>query len=102
MIEQYGSQGAQISTVKAGHTAALSALTVQNLYLARSRSIKYSSYIPTLSAAPCGIRKCPGGAFSHKAVADLIGQAMNGEQGKRGRKGTRVRLKIRRRRARSR
>ena len=41
MIEQYGSQGAQISTVKADHTAALSALTVQNLYLARSRSLKY-------------------------------------------------------------
>ena len=30
---------------------------------------------------PCGIRKCPGGAFSHKAVADLLGQAMNGERG---------------------
>ena len=42
MREQYGNQGAQISTVKADHTAALSALTVQNLYLARSRSIKYT------------------------------------------------------------
>ena len=41
MIEQYGNQGAQISTVKADHTAALSALTAQNLYLARSRSLKY-------------------------------------------------------------
>ena len=42
IIEQYGSQGAQISTVKADHTAALSALTAQNLYLARSRSIKFA------------------------------------------------------------
>ena len=29
---------------------------------------------------PCGIRKRPGGAFSHKAVADLLGQVMNGER----------------------
>ena len=29
---------------------------------------------------PCGIRKRPGGAFSRKAVADLFGQAMNGER----------------------
>ena len=41
MREQYGNQGAQISTVKADHTATLSALTVQNLYLARSRPIKF-------------------------------------------------------------
>ena len=33
------------------------------------------------SKGPCGTRKCPGGAFSHKAVADLLGQAMNGERG---------------------
>ncbi|OUP56455.1 hypothetical protein B5F15_12070 [Butyricicoccus pullicaecorum] len=42
MIEQYGSQGAQISTVKADHTAALSALTAQNLYLVRSCPIKFA------------------------------------------------------------
>ena len=29
---------------------------------------------------PCGIRKYPGGVFSRKAVADLLGQAMNGER----------------------
>ena len=29
---------------------------------------------------PCGIRKYPGGVFSRKAVADLFGQAMNGER----------------------
>ena len=33
------------------------------------------------SKEPCGIRKYPGGVFSRKAVADLIGQAMNGERG---------------------
>ncbi len=29
---------------------------------------------------PCGIRKYPGGVFSRKAVADLLGQVMNGER----------------------
>ena len=33
------------------------------------------------SKEPCGIRKYPGGVFSRKAVADLFGQAMNGERG---------------------
>ena len=42
MREQYGNQGAQISTVKADHTAALSALTARNLYLVRSRPIKFA------------------------------------------------------------
>ena len=27
---------------------------------------------------PYGFRKCPGGTFSRKAVADLFGQVMNG------------------------
>ena len=29
---------------------------------------------------PYGFRKYPGGVFSRKAVADLFGQAMNGER----------------------
>ena len=33
-----------------------------------------------MRSSPCGIRKCPGGAFSHKAVAALLGQVINGER----------------------
>ena len=32
------------------------------------------------SYEPYGLRKGPSGAFSRKAVADLLGQAMNGEE----------------------
>ena len=42
---------------------------------------------------PCGIRKRPGGAFSRKAVADLFGQAMNGERKNGGAKGRECALK---------
>ena len=35
---------------------------------------------PVPRKGPYGIRKYPCGVFSRKAVADLLGQAMNGER----------------------